>query len=76
MEVESLVLREGVLDSKTRALIALAGALTAGCGHCHRQLLLMAEELEALQAEVEEARAIGRRMKRRCWVEVGLYNLN
>ena len=76
MEVESLVLREGALDNKTRALIALAGALVAGCGHCHRQLLIMAEELGASRAEVEETRLIARRMRRRCWVEVGLYDLN
>lgn len=76
IDIGSMVLKTGVLDNKTRALIALSTAIASSCSHCHGQSKSLARKFEATEEEIEEAEAIAIRMRQKCQNESGLFNLN
>jgi AhpD family alkylhydroperoxidase len=75
IDVGSMVLRDGALSSRERALVALACSVAAQCTHCHGAMVRLARKLEATAEEVKEAEAIAKRARQRCEDESGLYLL-
>lgn len=75
MEIKSMVIRDGPLDRKTKALIAVASAVTAYCTHCHGDISFMARKMGLSDEEIAEAEEIALRMRERCPNEYGLYRI-
>lgn len=76
IDIGTLVLRNGNLGHKARALVGLACAVTGFCAHCHGQCRSLAEKFGATEGEIEEAEAIALRVRERCADETGLYSLS
>ena len=75
LDIGNLVISEGSLDSRAKALIALATAVSSYCSHSHGYFADMAKKLGATEAEIEEAEEIAMRVRQRCDNEMGLYSL-
>lgn len=75
IDVGNLVLRNGPLSSRERALVALGCSIASCCTHCNGALRRLARKLEATQEEIEQVEAIAARVRQRCANEAGLYSL-
>ena len=76
IDIGSMILKNGVLDNKTRALIGIATAVTSFCSHCHGQSKSIAKKFGATEEEIEETEAIALRMREKCCNESMLFKLN
>ena len=76
IDVGTLVLGTGTLDSRTNALVALSCAVTGFCTHCHGQCVSLARKFGAAEEEIEEAEAIALRVRERCQNKTGLYTMS
>lgn len=66
IDIGSMVLKTGALDTKTKALIAISCAVATYCVHCHGQSKSIAKNFGATEQEIEEAEAIALRMREKC----------
>ncbi|MFH1857369.1 MAG: carboxymuconolactone decarboxylase family protein [Candidatus Omnitrophota bacterium] len=76
IDVGTKVIREGALEPKTKALVAVATAVSTFCTHCHGQFRATAKNLGATEEEIEEVETIALRMRQRCENETGLFKMN
>ncbi len=76
IDIGSMVLKTGVLDNKTKALIAISCAVATYCTHCYGQSKSIAEKFGATEEEIEEAENIALRMRQKCQNQSGLFSLN
>ena len=76
IDVGALVLRDGAVENKEKALVALSCAVASFCTHCHGEFAALARKLGATDAEIEEVEAIAERVRQRCANEAGLFRLN
>ncbi len=64
--IGKLVLMNGKLDVKTKALIALSSAASVSCGHCKEQSKKMAQKFGADGEEIKEAEELAVKVREKC----------
>jgi len=76
IDVGALVLRDGAVENKEKALVAMSCAVASFCTHCRGEFATLARKLGATQAEIDEVEAIARRVRQRCENGTALYRLS
>ena len=75
-EIRCMILQRGALDEKTKVLLAIATSVSCYCAHCHGEFKHMARMMGLTPEQIEEAEAIGLRMRKRCQNDSWIYRMN
>jgi AhpD family alkylhydroperoxidase len=73
IDIGMIILQDGALDPKTKALIAVSTATATSCTHCRGRFKATASQLGATEEQIDEAERLALRMRERCRNESGIY---